>query len=255
MDLEPTGPRNNVDGFWEHDRFHDDDDQDGDDDDDEDDDSMNEVGRRIIRRGGVRLRQTFKRRISRRSSSSSPSHLPSGTKVIVTGLNYDVLDDDLMEIFSEEGEVKYASVRFDRSGRSEGKGDVIFARYSDAERAVANLDNVELNGQIIRVRIARNNPNISPNNPANALISAASAAAASVSARRIRNNNTDNDAGFTITSNQDAGQRRVQLGGKANRRLPTRSSSTGGRRQPQSIPTKEELDDDLDSYQNVSATN
>jgi len=216
MDLEPTGNEQNIEGMWSHDRFIDDEGDEGFEED-------NEGGRKAIRRTGARFGQSFKRRNSWKSSSSSPSSLPAGTRVIVTGLNYDVLDDDLTEIFSKEGEVKYAAVRFDRSGRSTGKGDVIFARYSDAERAVASLDSIELNDQIIRVRIAPNT-NSNSNNSANVLISAASAAAASASAsapRRVMR--TNNSPTFTITSNQEAGQRRVQLGGRPNRRLSTRS--------------------------------
>jgi THO complex subunit 4 len=43
---------------------------------------------------------------------------PQGTKIVVKNLKYDILEDDVKELFATVGEVKKAEIVYDRSGRS-----------------------------------------------------------------------------------------------------------------------------------------
>eukprot|EP00698_Gefionella_okellyi_P005853 TRINITY_DN15290_c0_g1_i1.p1 TRINITY_DN15290_c0_g1~~TRINITY_DN15290_c0_g1_i1.p1 ORF type:complete len:238 (-),score=37.78 TRINITY_DN15290_c0_g1_i1:227-940(-) len=75
-------------------------------------------------------------------------------KMQVANLDYNVSNEDLKELFSEFGEVKKVNIHFDRAGRSNGTADVIFARKTDASRAVAKYNGVELDGRPLQLQLA-----------------------------------------------------------------------------------------------------
>ncbi|KAJ4779837.1 THO complex subunit 4 [Rhynchospora pubera] len=94
------------------------------------------------------------------SSSASASASASGsgsaielTKLFVSNLDYAVTDEDIQELFSVIGEIKHYSINYDRTGRSEGTAEVVFARHADALVAVKRYDNMLLDGKPIKIDI------------------------------------------------------------------------------------------------------
>lgn len=83
--------------------------------------------------------------------------ITTGTKVLITNLDYGVSDADIKELFSEVGDVKWSSVCYDRSGRSEGSAEVLYSRRADAEIAVKRYHGVLLDGKAMHVQIKGTN--------------------------------------------------------------------------------------------------
>ncbi|HPO50331.1 MAG TPA: RNA-binding protein [Spirochaetota bacterium] len=76
--------------------------------------------------------------------------------IYVGNLPYSVTEDGLKEIFAPYGSVVSARVISDKmSGRSKGYGFVEMSTDGEAEAAIKELDNGELEGRNIRVNLAR----------------------------------------------------------------------------------------------------
>jgi RNA recognition motif-containing protein len=74
----------------------------------------------------------------------------------VSNLSFQVQDQDLLEIFAEYGEVSSAKVITDKfSGRSRGFGFVEMASDEEAKKAIAELDQAEVDGRTISVAEAK----------------------------------------------------------------------------------------------------
>jgi hypothetical protein len=82
----------------------------------------------------------------------APGKVASPTKVYVNNLSWETSDSDLENHFGRVGEVRTASIRKSKSGRSQGQGTVEFASPSDALDAIEKLNNTELDGRTIAVR-------------------------------------------------------------------------------------------------------
>ncbi len=76
--------------------------------------------------------------------------------IYVGNLAYTVTEDELREAFAAFGEVSRANVIMDRdTGRSKGFGFVEMPDDSQAEAAIAGLNEQSLGGRAIRVNEAR----------------------------------------------------------------------------------------------------
>ncbi|MEC4675255.1 MAG: RNA-binding protein [Nitrospirota bacterium] len=77
-------------------------------------------------------------------------------KIYVGNLPYESTDQDLMELFSQHGEVASANVVTDRyTGRSRGFGFVEMASADDAQKAIAALNGSDCQGRNLVVNEAR----------------------------------------------------------------------------------------------------
>ncbi len=77
-------------------------------------------------------------------------------KLFVGNLPWSVNEQSLREMFSPYGEITEAVVITDKySGRSKGFGFVTFVNEADAEKAVTEMANKEVEGRKIVVNVAR----------------------------------------------------------------------------------------------------
>jgi RNA recognition motif-containing protein len=77
-------------------------------------------------------------------------------KLFVGSLSWDTGDQQLRDAFAAYGDVTEAVVITDRnSGRSRGFGFVTFEDDEVADKAIAGLNNTELDGRTIRVDVAQ----------------------------------------------------------------------------------------------------
>ncbi|XP_062210778.1 THO complex subunit 4A-like isoform X1 [Phragmites australis] len=158
------------------------------------------------------------------------SAIETGTKLYISNLDFGVSNEDIKELFSELGDLKRSSINYDRSGRSKGTAEVVFARRADAVAAVKKYNNVQLDGKPMKIEI------VGTNTPTAA------------SALPVTNGGQARNASksYSAPKGGPAGlpQRRPhQRGGR-------RGGGSGGRRgkersQPRSA---EELDADLEKY-------
>ena len=77
-------------------------------------------------------------------------------KLYVGGLPYSVSDQDLRDLFSPHGNVESANVVTDRyTSRSRGFGFVEMSSQEEAEKAIAALNNSQLDGRNLTVNVAK----------------------------------------------------------------------------------------------------
>ncbi|KAK3151222.1 hypothetical protein QOZ80_3AG0243240 [Eleusine coracana subsp. coracana] len=85
------------------------------------------------------------------------SAIETGTKLYISNLEFGVSTEDIKELFSELGDLKRYSINYDRSGRSKGTAEVVFARRADAVAAVKKYNNVQLDGKPMKIEIVGTN--------------------------------------------------------------------------------------------------
>jgi len=71
----------------------------------------------------------------------------------IDNLEYTVSDDDLRNLFEVIGPLKKASIHYDRSGRSDGSGEVNFIKRADAVRAQKKYNGVALDGKPMKISL------------------------------------------------------------------------------------------------------
>lgn len=74
-----------------------------------------------------------------------------GVTLRVMGLDYAVLESELLELFSAVGEVTKCWIHYDRTDRSLGTGGVTFANPEAAEEARRRYDGRVLDGKTLRL--------------------------------------------------------------------------------------------------------
>lgn len=81
------------------------------------------------------------------------------SKVYVGNLSWDTTDDVLAHTFSQYGQLTDYIVMKDReTGRSRGFGFVTYATQEEADAAIRNLNEFQLDGRTIRVNMANSRP-------------------------------------------------------------------------------------------------
>jgi len=81
----------------------------------------------------------------------------TGTKVKISNLDYNVSEENIQDLFETVGAVKKVSIKYDRSGRSEGEGEVVFSRRADAQAALRKFQGTQVDGKAIRLTILGSN--------------------------------------------------------------------------------------------------
>ncbi|KAI6649090.1 Myelin expression factor 2 [Oopsacas minuta] len=92
------------------------------------------------------------RRIDIRDRFERPSVRARNTKVVVDNLPYSVKWPEFKEFMKKAGEVIFADVFMDNSGKSKGCGIVEYANIESADRAMSELDGQDFVGRRISVR-------------------------------------------------------------------------------------------------------
>ena len=79
-----------------------------------------------------------------------------GVKIYVGNLPFTVSDEKLRELFSSYGEIDEVLIIKDKfSGRSKGFGFVTFSKQEDANKAIAEMNEKEVEGRALKVSEAR----------------------------------------------------------------------------------------------------
>ncbi|KAL7746361.1 hypothetical protein RI367_008291 [Sorochytrium milnesiophthora] len=79
-----------------------------------------------------------------------------GTAIVLENLHWRVTQEELKELFSEFGLVS-AKLRYDHTDRSTGVADLAFESKQGADDAMAKYNGVELDNQVMNMRIASPN--------------------------------------------------------------------------------------------------
>ena len=78
------------------------------------------------------------------------------SKLYVGNLPFTISEDELRELFAQAGTVESVAIIMDRdSGRSKGFGFVEMSTPEEAQAAIAQLNDFEVNGRKLRVSEAR----------------------------------------------------------------------------------------------------
>ncbi len=82
--------------------------------------------------------------------------MTQNSKLYVGNLSFNTTEDTLRDAFSEHGTVNDVKIITDRdSGRSRGFGFVEMDSAEEAQAAIQELDNTNLDGRSIQVNVAR----------------------------------------------------------------------------------------------------
>ncbi|KAL6959589.1 hypothetical protein U1Q18_039742 [Sarracenia purpurea var. burkii] len=160
----------------------------------------------------------------------------NGTKLYVSNLDVGVTNEDIRELFSENGELKRYAIHYDKNGRSSGSAEVVFTRRSDAFQALKRYNNVQLDGRPMKIEIIGTNSEI----PVSARVNVVGGANGRRTVTMARGRGRGSAA-----VNRGSGQR--SRGGLRNRgRSRGRGRGRGGQKAVEK--SADELDKELDNY-------
>lgn len=149
---------------------------------------------------------------------------------MISNLDYGVSEGDLYELFSEFGNLKMATIHYDRRGMSLGTAEVAFDRKSDAIKGLKQYNGVPLDGKPMRIEMTGTEREIMD------------AMKPSYSVPR---------RGGGIPPRRGGGMdRRGGRGGRGTGRGGSRGrgGAGGGRKENGPAPSKEKLDEEMDAY-------
>ncbi|KAG7394788.1 polymerase delta-interacting protein 3 [Phytophthora boehmeriae] len=151
-----------------------------------------------------------------------------GTKILVKNLKFDILEEEVRELFGTVGEVCKAEIVYDRSGRSKGIARVWFTRRSDADKAIKQYDGRTLDGQPMQIALD------SDKNVRNGLFGTAL-------------QRDDKDVKFNVSFGGN-NNRNDNDQPKGRRRRRGRGGQDGRAKDAPSSKTAEDLDNEMDTY-------
>lgn len=86
--------------------------------------------------------------------SEAPKELTTGVKMLVSNLGPEVTEEDLQELFTEHGgPLKKVEVFYKQDGSSSGQAEVVFKQKKDAEKVLATLQSVPLDGKPLQLAL------------------------------------------------------------------------------------------------------
>ncbi|KAH7405463.1 hypothetical protein KP509_15G071200 [Ceratopteris richardii] len=91
------------------------------------------------------------------TTSARSAGIETGTKLYLSNLDYGVSNEDIKELFSEVGDLKRCGIHYDRSGRSKGTAEVVYARRQDGVIALKRYNNVLLDGKPMKIELIGTN--------------------------------------------------------------------------------------------------
>ncbi|KAM0323682.1 hypothetical protein ACHAQA_008617 [Verticillium albo-atrum] len=118
------------------------------------------------RRNGRYRSETRSRSPVRRGDNRGRSLTPvKSTKIVVERLTKNVNEDHLYEIFGQFGRVKDLDLPINRMGTNRGTAYILYDDEADAEDAIANMHEAQVDGAIINVSIVLPRRKLSPGPP------------------------------------------------------------------------------------------
>lgn len=104
----------------------------------------------------VALPERDMKRIQRNIEEGKPPKYTGDVKLYVGNIAFGCTEDDLWELFEKVGSVGEVSLVRDDQGRNRGFAFITMRDKADGEKAMAELDGLDLNGRALSVKESNN---------------------------------------------------------------------------------------------------